>query len=1506
LHELPLERYESFVIGSNSAQLLKSLARQANNVSFQAPGNPSVTDMSDLLDKSIGAEIDPRHRDGFLHLLRLISAPSFQGMTFEPHGDDADGLDEEEKDTDRACDSDEHGKNVTFFHDTSDMTVDDDDLCALEQLCSTHGNDLDTLFSELVTVAAYVHSDAPSSAFKLRIKAVLLIFARLTHAAFQLYLWNRSLIADGFEGKDGYTDWERPGEHEFDVHVFVDVITCCIDDYLSTRNGMARMARPFQVRSQQPYFQSAQAFLKKGLSNQSWYVAMRNVLSHIVHNSKLTRIDFQPKEFDFNAAKKRHGWVYQSLANICVVRCQGGYLGFSCCHGSAVTVYGHSYCCEECNNFKSPMRHLKKWTPELQNEVRQTGQQAIKSPDLRFYLNSEAVSFRSNALICLRELSRSPTPPPDELKAQCEARLCTTHFLDPVNALLSHEGDLHHFNQELVKLFEDTIPYHKLNPTSGLSDNTYAFVLECLLCFHQALTRLTTSLDDGDCTKSKAIRLLRRVLRTDDQLQASLRLLELFNLRQPGVNLFSNLKPRVELFSNQCRRNTIGSMLNTWRFHQVDRSHARDRVYYFLGRINSCTSPGGDGDGDDSSSSDDDDDDNDSHRDGSGGSGGAGGTGSGGPNGNGSNSDDRNDDDGGYESHYDDDDEDDTVSQTAIGERSPATGTNRLRSRVSQAEKQKADGQSAVYMKGLDNTPTMKNTETGTDAKPLWSTIKAFTTECQERVDLLRRDHDTVSQYYTFENWLAKVNHHIEVLSYRIVPPSNGESHAKKFFKDLPLPTEQLCPKGQRHTWTTYDYVQYKSLMKLVTHDMWLVMTATPDYLKELEAMVKPYSSVKEYPDGTLERRQYDWVYGTDRHGRNVTLQAYARFVHGAMGEWVSNLFKHLSLHSADGLCQIAQDYDQNGPMINVLSLHHYLTLIAEQSSKSDDVQQVQFHYLKKFADFKLNDLGSLPMTRNLRSLHRISRHAAAFGSSEHLEDGYSTTVKKFIDVFGRFVTFNEKRTVSSTEKPLLTHLIKMWKNVIASVAKHTKAVDRDHKLQYECDEGNSSNPAVPNLQHHWLNTFQGLFYSLKEVEMNLKAHEAVRTLFEVTSSVRAALGQAKFSSPTPSSSKNASNDESGSKKKDKKESKSSESGGKKSEARRSTAFFKDKSTSIKLPEIKTGKVFNINGVVLDDSLDSSNCKQRAQIFGLLNRKANLMCKHAALEAVNAINVAEGLKPISVAFNGPHVFTNQVCWKCGEAGHVRYQCPAPSDTAKGKAAYEAANARARQYQTNYERNKGKGQGKGNTSGKGKGKGKGNDGASVNALHLSSGGISSSGPDDPPVPPSQPSVNADNTLRAIPENSSEVLHEVDHELDISTTLSQPMSYAAVCNICNPRESDEGYPASKPATKKVTFSQKQQELLAEGRRKRDALKTKTNSTSLKPPPLPKRAKESDKRNAVHVREADRTDFPYTKQTLAATLGEWNQIQQDQLNPSTGIRMVPIHFSSIARCTMHQSLY
>ena len=53
----------------------------------------------------------------------------------------------------------------------------------------------------------------------------------------------------------------------------------------------------------------------------------------------------------------------------CAVRCQGGSLGLSCCHGSAVTVYGHSYCCEECNNLKSPKRHLKHGTPSLQSQV---------------------------------------------------------------------------------------------------------------------------------------------------------------------------------------------------------------------------------------------------------------------------------------------------------------------------------------------------------------------------------------------------------------------------------------------------------------------------------------------------------------------------------------------------------------------------------------------------------------------------------------------------------------------------------------------------------------------------------------------------------------------------------------------------------------------------------------------------------------------------------------------------------------------------------------------------------------------------------------------------------------------------------------------------------------------------------------------------------------------------------------------------------------------------------
>ena len=798
LCDLPFAEFESTVLASGSALLLQSLAQQALCIATQSHGNHSFTDIGSQLDESIGADLDPRHRDGLLHLIGIVTSPRFQGMTFSSRRGDAETVDadEEEKENDQMCDDEEPDGDITFVHDTSDMTVDDADLCALEQLRSTHGNDFDSLFSELVTVAAYVHSSAPPSVFKLKIKSVLVVFARLAHAAFQLYLWNCSLIAEGFEGKDGYTDWERPGARGFDIHVFVDVITLSITDYLSTSNGKARVTKPFPVRSKLPYFESARSFLAQGLDDQSWYVTMRNVLSHIVRSSKLTSVDLQPKVFDFNAAKKRHGWVYKSLASICAVRCQGGYLGFSCCHGSAVTVYGHSYCCEECNNFKSPERHLEKWTPELQNAVRRTGREAVDSPDLRFYLHDEAVAFRSYALICLGEVYRSPSPLSDELKAQCEDRLCTTHFLDPVNALLRAGLDLQHCDQKLVQLFEDTIPYHKLKPISGLSDNTYLFVLECLRDYHQALTRFNTYLVDCECTKGKAIRLLRRLLRTDDILQASLQLLELFNLRQSGVNLFSELKPRVELFSTQVQRNTVGSMMNTWHFHQVEISHARDRVCHFLQRINSCASPGGDGGGDDSSSSDEDDDDNDKPRDwpaGGSGPGESGGDGSGDPGGDGSNSGDRDGDDGGYDPYNGGDDEDDTVSQFS-DETSPLPDANRLRSRVSQSEKQKARSQSAVYLKGLNNTPTMKNTEIGSDRKPLWRDVQLFTKESQERVDLLRIEHNTVSQYHTSDNWLAKVNHHIDVLGHRIVPSSNAESHAKKFFKDLPFPSEQLCP----------------------------------------------------------------------------------------------------------------------------------------------------------------------------------------------------------------------------------------------------------------------------------------------------------------------------------------------------------------------------------------------------------------------------------------------------------------------------------------------------------------------------------------------------------------------------------------------------------------------------------------------------------------------------------------------------------------------------------------
>ncbi len=92
----------------------------------------------------------------------------------------------------------------------------------------------------------------------------------------------------------------------------------------------------------------------------------------------------------------------------------------------------------------------------------------------------------------------------------------------------------------------------------------------------------------------------------------------------------------------------------------------------------------------------------------------SGGDGSGDPGGDGSNSGDRDGDDGGYDPYNGGDDEDDTVSQFS-DETSPLPDANRLRSRVSQSEKQKARSQSAVYLKGLNNTPTMKNTEIGSD-----------------------------------------------------------------------------------------------------------------------------------------------------------------------------------------------------------------------------------------------------------------------------------------------------------------------------------------------------------------------------------------------------------------------------------------------------------------------------------------------------------------------------------------------------------------------------------------------------------------------------------------------------------------------------------------------------------------------------------------------------------------------------------------------------------------------
>ena len=319
-------------------------------------------------------------------------------------------------------------------------------------------------------------------------------------------------------------------------------------------------------------------------------MTMSNLLGHVVRNSQLAVRHFELREFNFSATKKQLGWVYQALGNLCAVRCQGGFLGFSCCHGSAVTVYGRSCCCDECNNRKVPDRYLGSLTPSLQDNVRKHGAIAIESPDLRFYHKMETAFFHKNVVVCLGEmLSRSP---PDHEQTWA-ARLGCSVFQDLVNHLLSQDQSFSYLNRSLADIFGNTIPYLKTDPVSGLSDDTIPFVQECLLLFHCSLTRFRTMLSADHCSRSAAIRSLRHVLKADDMLRASLVLLEMFHLRLPEKNLHDQLLVHLESFSLKLH-NISGSLQDTWYYHQVTRSLLSDRVVDWLKLIHQNTTPADD------------------------------------------------------------------------------------------------------------------------------------------------------------------------------------------------------------------------------------------------------------------------------------------------------------------------------------------------------------------------------------------------------------------------------------------------------------------------------------------------------------------------------------------------------------------------------------------------------------------------------------------------------------------------------------------------------------------------------------------------------------------------------------------------------------------------------------------------------------------------------------------------------------------------------------------------
>ena len=162
------------------------------------------------------------------------------------------------------------------------------------------------------------------------------------------------------------------------------------------------------------------------------------------------------------------------------------------------------------------------------------------------------------------------------------------------------------------------------------------------------------------------------------------------------------------------------------------------------------------------------------------------------------------------------------------------------------------------------------------------------------------------------------------------------------------------------------------------------------------------------------------------------------------------------------------------------------------------------------------------------------------------------------------------------------------------------------------------------------------------------------------------------------------------------------------------------------------------------------------------------------LDAVYELRAASGKEGHHISFDGPHAFTDLVCWKCGGKGHTRYDCQSNSreDSPEGQAAKKAWQSRRDKFQNN-SRGQSRGQGKG--QGKGKGKGKGNGGQSnINGLSFPAPNADGVNADALPVP----AVQSLDKLRSVPEDHSEVVDE-----QWGSTLPQPSTWTEFCAKLN---------------------------------------------------------------------------------------------------------------------------